>query len=101
MPTAALHDTVLRPVADRESDGAQEAQEARRSFCEAKERSIALLQQAIVALEHEVAGSPTVVLVGQSEAARASADARSVPPSGDGIKMVWDRLKRWVRTRFP
>jgi hypothetical protein len=94
MPTAALHNTVLRPVADR----AQE-KEARRSFSEAKERSIALLQQAIAALEHEVAGSPMVVLVGQSEATRASADARSVAPSADGIKAVWYRLKR--RFRIP
>jgi hypothetical protein len=99
MPTAALHNTVLRPVADRESHGAQEAQEARRSF--SKERSIGLLQQAIAALEHEVAGSPTVALAGQSEATRASVDARSVPPSADGIKAMWYRLKRRFRTRPP
>jgi hypothetical protein len=92
---------VLNPVADRESHRAQEAQEARRSFSEAKQRSIALLQQAIAALEHEVAGSPTVVLAGQSEATRASADARSIPPSTHGtiLKVVWYRLKRWFRTR--
>ena len=98
MPAGTLHNTAL-PVADWESLGAQEAQEARRSF--SKERSIGLLQQATAALEHEVAGSPTVALAGQSEATRASVDARSVPPSADGIKAMWYRLKRRFRTRPP
>jgi hypothetical protein len=99
MPAGPLRNTLLRPVAERESYGAQEAQEERRCFFETKERSIALLQQAIAALEHEIAGSPSVVCVSQSEATRPSADARSVPPSADGIKAVWHRLKQWVRTR--
>jgi len=88
---------VVRPVADQESHGAEEAQE-RRSFSEAKGRSIALLRQAIAALEHEI-GSPPVVYVSQSEGTRASVDARSVPASADGIKAVWYRLKRGFQTR--
>jgi hypothetical protein len=97
MPAGALHNTAFRPVADRESLGAQEAQEARSP--DAKGRSTALLQQAIAALEHEVAGSLPVVRVGRSDATRGSADARSVPPSANGIKAAWYRLKRWFRTR--
>jgi hypothetical protein len=96
----AIHDVVLDPVGEQESHDAQEAQEARRRLSDSKERSIALLRQAVAALEQEMTGSPMVVRAAQqSEATRASNDVSSIPSRADGMNFntMWYRFKRWTR----
>ena len=60
---APVHSTVLRLLGGPGSHEAQEAHEARKCFSEGKERSIALLRQAIFALEDEIADAQPMASV--------------------------------------
>jgi hypothetical protein len=92
---AELQSTVLRLVGGPGSHEAQEAQEARKYFSEGKERSIALLRQAIFALEDEIADAQPIAGVAQQPDATQKAGAR---PWG-GIEAAWRRVGRWWRGR--
>jgi hypothetical protein len=71
---------VQRPVGGPRSHDAK-AQEARQRFSEGKERSIALLREAIFALEGEIAGvRPVVESVQESKATRKEDEVRSLQP---------------------
>jgi uncharacterized small protein (DUF1192 family) len=113
---AALASTVVSPVGGPRTHDAQ-AQEARQYFSEGKERSVALLREAIGTLEREIADAQPV-----AEAAQESkdvADADHSPPgeqvaeatqkpaevlqprwrAGIDLKAAWRRVGRWWRGR--
>ena len=114
----ALRSTALRPVGGPGRHDAQ-AQEARQYFSEGKERSIALLREAICTLEGEVADAqPVVEAVQQSkgvadadhsppggqeaEATQKAAEVRTLQPrrrGGIDLKAAWRRVGRWWRGR--
>jgi hypothetical protein len=99
---AALNSTLLRFVGGEGSHDTHEAQEARRYFSEGKARSIALLQEAICAVEHEIADQ-SVVGVGQRSAATQTAgESCTSPPKwwrGVDLKAAWRRAGRWWQGR--
>ncbi len=93
---AALHSTVLRLVGGPGSHDGQEAQEARRYFSEGKERSIALLRQAICTLEDEIVDAQPIVGVTQSEVTQTAGEIRTLQPRlWGGIEAAWRRVGRW------
>jgi hypothetical protein len=90
---AGLHSTVLRAVGGPESQDVQEAQEARKYFSEGKERSIALLQKAICALEDEIAETQLIVEVARkSEVTEKAGKVRT-------LRIFAHRIGRWWRGR--
>ena len=99
---AALHGAVLRPVRGPGRHEAQ-AQEARRYFSEGKERSIALLREAICKLESEIAAAqPDRESPKKSEAPEKAGEVLQVQPKrwgGIDFKAVWRRVGRWWRGR--
>jgi hypothetical protein len=116
--TAALAGTVVRPVGGPRRREAQ-VQEARQYFSEGKERSIALLQEAICTLESEIVDTQPVAQAAQeskgvadadhsppgaqvAEAAQKAAEFRTLQPrqrGGIDLKAAWRRVGRWWRGR--
>ena len=114
--TAALAGTVVRPVGGPRRREAQ-VQEARQYFSEGKERSIALLQEAICTLESEIVDTQPVAQAAQES--KGVADADHSPPGaaaaeatqkaakvrtlqrrqrgGIDLKAAWRRVGRWWR----
>jgi hypothetical protein len=115
---AALHGTVLRPVRGPGRHDAQ-AQEARQYLSEGKERSIALLREAICTLEDEIAAAqprveapkeskapekagqaaqPVVEAQKESKAPQKAVEVPTLEPKrwgGIDLKAAWDRVGRW------
>jgi hypothetical protein len=115
--TAALASTVVRPVGGPRRREAQ-VQEARQYFSEGKERSIALLREAIDTLETEIAEAQPVAQAAQeskgvadaahsppgarAEATPKAAEVRTLQPrrrGGIDLKAAWRRVGRWWRGR--
>jgi hypothetical protein len=115
--TAALASTVVRPVGGPRRREAQ-VQEARQYFSEGKERSIALLREAIGTLETEIAEAQPVAQAAQeskgvadaahsppgarAEATPKAAEVRTLQPrrrGGIDLKAAWRRVGRWWRGR--
>jgi hypothetical protein len=112
--TTATRSPVLRPVGGPQRDEAK-AHEVRRNFSENKERSIALLRNAISALEEEIADAePLVVAATQSTATpvmEAAQESKVTPKAGEvrllqhrrwggiAFEAAWRRLARWWRGR--
>jgi hypothetical protein len=115
---AALRSTVLRPVRGPGRRDAQ-AQEARQYFSEGKERSIALLREAICTLEDEIAAAqpgvqapkeskvpekageaaqPVVEAQKESKAPQKAVEVPTLQPKrwgGIDLKAAWRRVGRW------
>ena len=115
---AALHGTVPRPVRGPGRHEAQ-AQEARHHFSDGRERSIALLREAICTLEDEIAAAqPAVEAPKKSKAPEKAGEAAQpvveapkeskAPPKrgevlqvqpkrrgGIDLKAAWHRVGRW------
>jgi len=98
---APVHSTVLRLLGGPGSHEAQEAHEARKCFSEGKERSIALLRQAIFALEDEIADAQPMASVAPQPGAFQKAGEVRTPQSGPwgSIEAAWRRVGRWWRGR--
>jgi hypothetical protein len=99
---AALHGAVLRPVRGSGRHEAQ-AQEARQYLSEGKERSIALLREAICTLEDEIAAAqPRVEAPKESKAPQKAVEVPTLEPKrwgGIDLKAAWHRVGRWWRGR--
>jgi hypothetical protein len=115
---AALHGTALRPVRGPGRHEAQ-AQEARCYFSEGRERSIALLREAIGILEDEIAAAQPIIeapkkskapeKVGKAAQLVIAAPKESKGPEKAGevgtlqpkrrggidLKAIWRRMGRW------
>jgi hypothetical protein len=102
---------VQRPVGGPGRHAAQ-AQEARQKFSQGKERSIALLREAICTLEGEIAEAQPIVesvksqsveeSVQESKATQKEDEVRSLQPrlwGGIDLKAAWRRMGRWWRGR--
>jgi hypothetical protein len=115
---ATLRSPVLRPVGGPGRHDAQ-VQEARQYFSEGKERSIALLREAIDTLEGEIADAQPIVKAAQqskgvadadhpppgnqmAEPAQKAGEVRTLQPRrrrGIDLKAAWRRVGRWWRGR--
>jgi len=100
---AALRSPGPRPVGGPGRHDVQ-TEEARRYFSEGRERSIALLREAIRTLEESAAGQPIVEAPKESRAAEKTGEVQTPqlqPTQGGGIdlKAAWRRVTRWVGGR--
>jgi hypothetical protein len=103
---ATLRSPVLRPVGGLGRHDAQ-VQEARQYFSEGKERSIALLREAIGTVEDEIADAQPLadkqpVVKAAQETIHKPSEMPPLPgPVGGGIdlKAAWRRVGRWWRGR--
>jgi hypothetical protein len=101
---AVLAGAVVRPVGGPARQEAQ-AHEARQYFSEGRERSIALLREAIRTLEDDItAARPIVEAPKQSTAAQKTSKVQTPqlqPTQGGGIdlKAAWRRVTRWLGGR--
>jgi hypothetical protein len=101
---AALAGAVVRPVAGPARLEAQ-AHEARQYFSEGRERSIALLREAIRTVEDSItAAQPIVPAPKPSRAAQKTGEVQTlqVQPTRRGgidLKVAWRRVTRWLGGR--
>jgi hypothetical protein len=111
---ATLRSPVLRPAGGPQREDAK-AHQVRRKFSENKERSIALLREAISTLEDEIADAePLVAAAKQSTAApvtEAVLESKATPRAGEirmlqprrwggiALEPAWHRVARWWRGR--
>jgi hypothetical protein len=104
---ATLHSPVLPPVGGPGGHNAK-AHEVRQNFSENKQRSIALLRQAISTIEDEIANTEPVIKVApqstatpQTKAASKADEVRMQPRLWGGIafEAMWRRLSRRWRGR--
>jgi hypothetical protein len=94
---AARQGTVPRPVRGPGRHEAQ-AQEARQYFSDGRERSIALLREAICTLENEIAAAQPSVEAPKSKAAEKAGEVLQVQPKRRGgidLKAAWRSVGRW------
>jgi hypothetical protein len=101
---AALRSAALRPVGGSARHDAQ-AREARQHFSDGRERSIALLREAIRTLEDEIAAvRPTVEAPKESRAPQNTGEVQTpqLQPTQRGgidLKAAWRRVTRWLGGR--
>jgi len=101
---AALADAAVRPVGGAARHEAQ-VSEARQYFSEGRERSIALLREAIRTLEDEITAAQSIVdAPKESRTAQQTGQVQTPqlqPTQGGGIdlKAAWRRVTRWLGGR--
>ena len=101
---AALADAAVRPVGGAARHEAQ-VSEARQYFSEGRERSIALLREAIRTLEDEITAAQSIVdAPKESRTAQQTGQVQTPqlqPTQGGGVdlKAAWRRVTRWLGGR--
>jgi hypothetical protein len=113
--TNATRSPVLRPVGGGPGRHDAKAHEVRQNLSENKERSVALLRNAISTLEDEIADAEPVVAAAKQSTAtpviEAAQESKATPKAGEirrlqprswggiAFEAAWRRLARWWRGR--
>jgi hypothetical protein len=113
--TNATRSPVLRPVGGGPGRHDAKAHEVRQNFSENKERSVALLRNAISTLEDEIADAEPVVAAAKQSTAtpviEAAQESKATPKAGEirmlrprgwggiAFEAAWRRVARWWRGR--
>jgi hypothetical protein len=104
LTNATLRSPVLRPVGGPPVGGPgrhdAKAHETRQHFLENKERSIALLREAICALEDDIADAePLVMATSVPKVAQKTEEVRTLHPTRRDRVGLADRVRLWWRGR--
>jgi hypothetical protein len=98
--SATLRSPALRPVGGPARHDAQ-AEEAQQYFSDGRERSIALLREAICTLDDEIAAArPVGTAAPEPKVAQKAEEVQTLQPTrrdGIGLKAAWHRVRLWWR----